>query len=106
MWLSCRGATLAYEDVTLAPAARKDAASDGRVLAPMDGKIMSVLVEAGSAVAKGQPLAVLEAMKMEFSVTSQTDGVVNALACQVGQQVRARQLLMTVESSPVGAPSA
>lgn len=106
LWLSCRGATLAYEDVTLAPAARKDAASDGRVLAPMDGKIMSVLVEAGSAVAKGQPLAVLEAMKMEFSVTSQTDGVVNALACQVGQQVRARQLLMTVESSPVGALSA
>lgn len=106
LWLSCRGATLAYEDVTLAPAARKDAASDGRVLAPMDGKIISVLVEAGSAVAKGQPLAVLEAMKMEFSVTSQTDGVVTALACQVGQQVRARQLLMTVEFSPAGAPSA
>ncbi|WP_220461523.1 acetyl/propionyl/methylcrotonyl-CoA carboxylase subunit alpha [Rugamonas apoptosis] len=98
LWLRCHGATLAYEDVTLAPAARSGAASDGRVQAPMDGKIISVLVEAGSAVAKGQPLAVLEAMKMEFSVTAQTDGVVDTLACKVGQQVKARQQLMTMRS--------
>jgi geranyl-CoA carboxylase alpha subunit len=106
LWLSCRGATLAYEDVTLAPAARNAAASDGRVRSPMDGKIIAVLVEAGSAVAKGQPLAVLEAMKMEFSVTSQADGVVAALACQVGQQVKARQLLMTVQCGAEGGPVA
>lgn len=96
LWVSCRGVTLAYEDVTLAPAARSDAAGDGRLLAPMDGKIIAVLVESGGAVVKGQPLAVLEAMKMEFSVTSQTDGVIDAMACKVGQQVKARQLLMTV----------
>jgi geranyl-CoA carboxylase alpha subunit len=100
LWLSCRGATLAYEDVTLAPAARSDAASDGRLLAPMDGRIIAVLVEEGDVVAKGQPLAVLEAMKMEFSVTSQADGVIDALACKVGQQVKARQLLMTIKFGP------
>ncbi|HJV01843.1 MAG TPA: biotin carboxylase N-terminal domain-containing protein [Burkholderiaceae bacterium] len=106
LWLSCRGATCTYEDVTLAPAARSDAASDGRVLAPMDGKLIAVLVAAGDAVTKGQPLAVLEAMKMEFAVTSQVNGAVDTLACKLGQQVKARQLLMTVRDEASGAATA
>ncbi|MES2128902.1 MAG: biotin carboxylase N-terminal domain-containing protein [Pseudomonadota bacterium] len=96
LWLSAGGATLCYEDLTLAPADKADAGSDPRMFAPMDGKIIAVLVEPGAAVVKGQALAVLEAMKMEFSVTSGGEGTVSDVACYSGQQVKARQFLFAM----------
>jgi geranyl-CoA carboxylase alpha subunit len=94
LWLSHRGLTLRYDDVTLAAARKVGAGSDGRLVAPMDGRIIAVFVEAGAAVRKGQSLAVLEAMKMELQVASSVDGVVETVSCQPGQQVKARQLLI------------
>jgi geranyl-CoA carboxylase alpha subunit len=96
------GLTLCYTDATLAPAAKDAAGSDGRLLAPMDGKILKVLVQPGQAIAKGQTLAVLEAMKMEFAISSGVDSTVTALSCQVGQQVKARQLLISL--APTATP--
>ena len=66
------------------------------MLAPMDGKILKVLVQPGDTISKGQTLAVLEAMKMEFAISSGVDSSVTAVACQVGQQVKARQLLISL----------
>jgi geranyl-CoA carboxylase alpha subunit len=90
------GLTLSYTDTTLAPASKDAAGSDGRMLAPMDGKILKVLVQPGDTINKGQTLAVLEAMKMEFAISSGVDSSVTAVACQVGQQVKARQLLISL----------
>ena len=50
----------------------------GAVKAPMPGKVLSVNVKAGDRVTKGQTLVVLEAMKMEQSLTAPRDGVVEA----------------------------
>jgi geranyl-CoA carboxylase alpha subunit len=94
--LAHAGLTLSYIDTTLAPARKDAAGSDGRMLAPMDGKILKVLVQPGDTISKGQPLAVLEAMKMEFVISSGVDSIVTAVACQVGQQVKARQLLISL----------
>ena len=94
--LSHAGLTLSYTDTTLAPASKDAAGSDGRMLAPMDGKILKVLVQPGDTISKGQTLAVLEAMKMEFAISSGVDSSVTAVACQVGQQVKARQLLISL----------
>ncbi len=94
--LAYAGLTLSYIDTTLAPARKDAAGSDGRMLAPMDGKILKVLVQLGDTISKGQPLAVLEAMKMEFVISSGVDSTVTAVACQVGQQVKARQLLISL----------
>jgi geranyl-CoA carboxylase alpha subunit len=94
--LSHAGLTLSYTDTTLAPASKDAAGSDGRMLAPMDGKILKVLVQSGDTISKGQTLAVLEAMKMEFAISSGVDSSVTAVACQVGQQVKARQLLISL----------
>lgn len=47
-------------------------------------------------MAAGEPVLVLEAMKMEFSITAESDGVVESLACAVGDQVAARQLLLVI----------
>ncbi|MEJ7138502.1 biotin carboxylase N-terminal domain-containing protein [Amphibiibacter pelophylacis] len=59
----------------------------GHVRAPMPGKVIALLVQAGDRVEAGQPLAVMEAMKMEHTLTAPHAGVVAALNCAVGDQV-------------------
>jgi propionyl-CoA carboxylase alpha chain/3-methylcrotonyl-CoA carboxylase alpha subunit len=63
------------------------AASDGAILSPMPGKIVSVAVEAGQSVVKGQTLLTLEAMKMEHALAAPFDGVVTELSAVAGGQV-------------------
>ena len=96
LWLSNAGLTLCYEDMTFAPPETKQAGADGRLTAPMDGKLMQVLVNPGETVTKGQKLAVLEAMKMEFSIVSSMDGIVKEVCCPQGTQVKVRQLLFVI----------
>ena len=100
IWISHKGLTLSYADTTLAAAEKGAVGSDGRLLAPIDGKIISVLVAPGAAITKGQTLAVLEAMKMEFLISSAVDGIVDTISCQLGQQVKARQLLVGLKPGP------
>jgi 3-methylcrotonyl-CoA carboxylase alpha subunit len=59
----------------------------GRLTAPMPGKVVSFSVKAGDKVTKGQALAVMDAMKMEHTIASPTDGVVQELLYQPGDQV-------------------
>jgi 3-methylcrotonyl-CoA carboxylase alpha subunit len=59
----------------------------GRLTAPMPGKVVSFSVKAGDKVVKGQALAVMDAMKMEHTIASPTDGVVQELLYQLGDQV-------------------
>ena len=63
------------------------ATGDGAILAPMPGRIVSVLIEQGAAVAKGQRLLVLEAMKMEQALLAPFDGIVAELKAVEGAQV-------------------
>ncbi|MFR9802126.1 biotin carboxylase N-terminal domain-containing protein [Pseudonocardia sp. RS010] len=69
----------------------------GSLTAPMPGSVIRVHVAAGDAVIAGQPLVVLEAMKMEHSVTSPIDGVVAELPVEVGRQVATGDPLAVVE---------
>jgi 3-methylcrotonyl-CoA carboxylase alpha subunit len=59
----------------------------GRLTAPMPGKLISFAVKAGDKVAKGQALAVMDAMKMEHTINSPVDGVVQELLYAPGDQV-------------------
>ncbi|WP_332815050.1 acetyl/propionyl/methylcrotonyl-CoA carboxylase subunit alpha [Ramlibacter sp.] len=59
----------------------------GRLTAPMPGKVVSFAVKAGDAVKKGQPLAVLEAMKMEHTIAAPADGTVAELLYAPGDPV-------------------
>ncbi len=67
--------------------AGETAAEGGRLTAPMPGKVVSFAVKAGDKVAKGQPLAVMEAMKMEHTIAAPADGVVQELLYAPGDQV-------------------
>jgi len=65
-----------------------DEASDGgSLVAPMPGKVIAVLCEKGARVARGQPLLVMEAMKMEHTLAAPADGEVIELRYAVGDQV-------------------
>ena len=59
----------------------------GSVIAPMPGKVISILVEAGQAVKRGQAVLTMEAMKMEHTMTAPADGIVDDLLFRVGDQV-------------------
>ena len=59
----------------------------GRLTAPMPGKVVSFAVKAGDKVTKGQPLAVMEAMKMEHTIAAPFDGLVTELLYAPGDQV-------------------
>jgi 3-methylcrotonyl-CoA carboxylase alpha subunit len=62
-------------------------AEGGRLTAPMPGRIVSFAVRPGDAVTRGQPLAVMEAMKMEHTIAAPADGVVADLLYAPGDQV-------------------
>ena len=59
----------------------------GRLTAPMPGKVVSFFVQAGDKVTAGQPLAVMEAMKMEHTIAAPADGEVAELLFAPGDQV-------------------
>jgi propionyl-CoA carboxylase alpha chain len=65
----------------------------------MPGSVVRVLVGAGDTVEKGQPLVVLEAMKMEHTVSAPAAGSVTDVRVSAGQQVEAGSVLVVVEGT-------
>lgn len=70
--------------------------SDGNIAAAMPGTILEIKVAAGDSVTKGQPLLVLEAMKMENDVMAPHDGVVEEIHVAKGASVNSGDLLMVL----------
>ena len=83
---TARGATQ-ITTVDLLAHAGHGPAEGGRLTAPMPGKVVSFAVKAGDVVEKGQPLAVMEAMKMEHTIAAPANGVVQELLYAPGDQV-------------------
>jgi len=79
-----------------APATQTAAGGGGAIVAPMPGTILSVAVEVGTAVTKGQTLLVLEAMKMENEIQAPADGTVQELNVSQGLSVNAGDTLIVL----------
>lgn len=75
------------------------AASAGSLNAPMPGKILELLISDGESVEEGQPVLILEAMKMENELKSPSNGVVSKLHIQQGDNVEKNQILIDIEPS-------
>jgi 3-methylcrotonyl-CoA carboxylase alpha subunit len=73
-----------------------DAASGGTIRAPMHGKVLAILVEQGAQVARGQRLAIIEAMKMEHTLTAPHDGTVDEIAVAAEAQVAEGAKVMVI----------
>ena len=70
----------------------------GTLAAPMPGKVLQVVVQPGAAVAKGAPLIILEAMKMEHTIAAPHDGRVAAIHFKAGEQVNEGAELLRLET--------
>jgi geranyl-CoA carboxylase alpha subunit len=88
--------TVRFQDRTyLAPTSAAEG-SDGKLRAPMDGRIVAINVAAGDKVTRGQTLVVLEAMKIQHQLKAALDAEVESVAVREGQQVSNRTVLVTM----------
>ncbi|HEU4785648.1 MAG TPA: biotin carboxylase N-terminal domain-containing protein [Ktedonobacterales bacterium] len=101
-WAHVAGETLSLTRRSPLPLPGVARASNDALTAPMPGQVIGVLVSEGQAVAAGDPLMILEAMKMEHTIRAPHDGVVSAIHYQPGDQVRAAAVLLDVRA---GTPS-
>jgi len=74
-------------------------AAAGSLAAPMPGSVVRIDVEPGYVVAAGQPVVILEAMKMEHAVRAPHDGIVESILVHVGDQVAVGEILAVVIES-------
>ena len=80
----------------------ESASGSGQVLAPMPGAVLEVRVTEGERVSRGQPLVVLEAMKMEHTLRAAVPGRVSSIDVHPGQRVRDGERLLSIEAESAG----
>lgn len=73
------------------------AETSGELRAPMTGMILKVNVAVGDRIKVGDVAAILESMKMELRISSETDGVVTAVNCRAGETVERNAIVVVVE---------
>jgi 3-methylcrotonyl-CoA carboxylase alpha subunit len=78
------------------------AETSGELRAPMTGMILKVNVSAGDRIKVGDVAAILESMKMELRISSETDGVVTAVNCRAGETVERNTVVVVVEPERQG----
>ncbi|WP_410620699.1 acetyl/propionyl/methylcrotonyl-CoA carboxylase subunit alpha [Amycolatopsis sp. cmx-8-4] len=96
VWLARDGQSFPFGEQEFVLSSRGEAAGAGPVVSPMPGTVLVVKVAAGDVVRAGTPLLVVEAMKMEHTVTAPIDGVVSELPVRAGQQVALDETLAIV----------
>ena len=78
-------------------ASAEETAGAGAVVAPMHGLLLDVFVASGDMVAKGDRLAIFEAMKMQHELLAEVDGEVQAVHIQPGSQISVDTLILEIE---------
>jgi acetyl/propionyl-CoA carboxylase alpha subunit len=93
--VALRGRTYAFTTGNDDAAAHRGVGT-GQIAAPMPGKIIAVVVQVGDRVATGAPVLVMEAMKMETTLTADIDGEVTRVAAVAGETVDAGVVLVEI----------
>jgi len=86
-WVKLGELTGSFESPNPLASSAQSAGEANRVLAPMTGVIRVVHAKEGDAVLEGDPLVVLEAMKMETTLSAPRDGVIDAIQCAPNDSV-------------------
>jgi acetyl-CoA/propionyl-CoA carboxylase biotin carboxyl carrier protein len=98
IWIGRDGWALPVRQV--GGAAEADAVASGSLVAQMPGLILAVKSAAGATVAAGDPVIIMESMKMELTLAAPIDGVVTDVAVAEGDRVAVGDVLATVEPGP------
>jgi geranyl-CoA carboxylase alpha subunit len=96
---SVKGRSAFFKDQIILDGAADETMGGGRVVAPMHGLLLDVLVQSGDQVIKGQTLAVLEAMKMHYEIQAEIDGTVAEVTAVLGKQVAADDVLLEIDEN-------
>ena len=97
IYCSIQGRGAFFKDLIILDGVVDDAVGGGRVIAPMHGLLLEVMVSAGDEVVKGQTLAVLEAMKMHYEILAEVDGTVEEVSAVAGSQVAVDDVLIEIK---------
>ncbi|MDX6428613.1 MAG: acetyl-CoA/propionyl-CoA carboxylase, biotin carboxylase, biotin carboxyl carrier protein [Streptosporangiaceae bacterium] len=101
VWVGRDGRTWAVREFVPGAAGSAAGVAGGGVLrSPMPGTVLAVKVARGDAVTAGQPLVIVEAMKMEHTVTAPVDGIVADLPARTGAQVALDAVLAEITPAP------
>ena len=79
---------------------KADESNPGEIGATLSGSVVKILVKNGQSVAKGEPLIVTEAMKMETTITAPIDGIVEEILVREGSRIESGDCLLRVEDAP------
>jgi geranyl-CoA carboxylase alpha subunit len=96
--LDLNGVVAAVRETTLEGGTAERREGSARLLAPMNGAIISVQAKPGDRVVRGQCIVVLEAMKMQHELAAERDGVIDKVLVKPGDQVATRQLLVELKA--------
>jgi acetyl-CoA carboxylase biotin carboxylase subunit len=94
-----KGETFALRQFDPFEAAEASGSATDRITTPMPGKIVQILVKSGDKVKRGQPLATLEAMKMEHTLSAPADAVVASVDANAGDQVTDGAVIIRFEKA-------
>jgi geranyl-CoA carboxylase alpha subunit len=99
IYCSIGGRGAFFKDLIILDGALAEAVGGGRVIAPMHGLLLEVMVKPGEEVSKGQTLAVLEAMKMHYEIQAEIDGTVAGVTAVAGKQVATDDVLIDINEN-------
>ena len=102
LWVQAGRQTGMFVDYLLTVVESADSATSGNITAPMPGSVLRLMVAAGDHVTKGQPLLILEAMKMEHTIAAPFDGTVEQIFVIEKQQMKPKELMRTVANGSKG----
>lgn len=83
--------------IAIEPVKINSSSSITKITAPIPGVILSINVKVGDTIKEGDVLVVLEAMKMENTITSEKSGLVSAINVKIGQQVLQGEVMIELE---------
>ncbi len=102
LWLGSGGRVWALADYVPERLGGAESSAGGVLRSPMPGTVLAVKVSEGERVAAGQPVVIVEAMKMEHTVTAPVDGVVLRVPVRTGAQVKLDEVLAEMGAGDEG----
>lgn len=96
IWVHWNGKTFSkpFEKRSSLKTKKQSSSQTDKIFSPMPGKIIKVFFQKGQTVKKGDVIVIMEAMKMEYSLSSEINGVIENIFCSPQEQVPADKLLV------------